>query len=92
MSPVFDCTTALGRADAIPKAAAGVRDGSLAEAATGLAGLEQALEDPVLDVVRDVLPLEHADDDRVGFGLAGVLGGGGDAHQARQSRSGGSAT
>jgi L-threonylcarbamoyladenylate synthase len=29
MSPVFDCTTEPGRADAIPKAAAGVRDGSL---------------------------------------------------------------
>jgi L-threonylcarbamoyladenylate synthase len=29
MSPVFDCTTDHGRADAIPKAAAGVRDGSL---------------------------------------------------------------
>lgn len=29
MSPVFDCTTPQGRADAIPKAAAGVRDGSL---------------------------------------------------------------
>ena len=27
MSPVFDCTTEHGRADAIPKAAAGVRDG-----------------------------------------------------------------
>ena len=29
MSPVFDCTTEHGRADAIPKAAAGVRDGRL---------------------------------------------------------------
>ena len=29
MSPVFDCTTDHGRADAIPKAAAGVRGGSL---------------------------------------------------------------
>jgi tRNA threonylcarbamoyl adenosine modification protein (Sua5/YciO/YrdC/YwlC family) len=29
MSPVFDCTTDEGRADAIPKAAAGVRDGRL---------------------------------------------------------------
>jgi tRNA threonylcarbamoyl adenosine modification protein (Sua5/YciO/YrdC/YwlC family) len=29
MSPVFDCTTDLGRADAIPKAAAGVREGRL---------------------------------------------------------------
>lgn len=29
MSPVFDCTTEPGRADAIPKAAAGVRAGSL---------------------------------------------------------------
>jgi len=29
MSPVFDCTTDHGRADAIPKAAAGVRDGGL---------------------------------------------------------------
>ena len=29
MSPVFDCTTDQGRADAIPKAAAGVRDGRL---------------------------------------------------------------
>ena len=29
MSPVFDCTTEHGRADAIPKAAAGVRDGGL---------------------------------------------------------------
>lgn len=30
MSPVFDCTTPQGRADAIPKAAAGVREGQLA--------------------------------------------------------------
>ena len=29
MSPVFDCTTDHGRADAIPKAAAGVREGGL---------------------------------------------------------------
>jgi tRNA threonylcarbamoyl adenosine modification protein (Sua5/YciO/YrdC/YwlC family) len=29
MSPVFDCTTDVGRADAIPKAAAGVREGRL---------------------------------------------------------------
>ena len=29
MSPVFDCTTDHGRADAIPKAAAGVREGRL---------------------------------------------------------------
>ena len=29
MSPVFDCTTDSGRADAIPKAAAGVREGRL---------------------------------------------------------------
>jgi tRNA threonylcarbamoyl adenosine modification protein (Sua5/YciO/YrdC/YwlC family) len=29
MSPVFDCTTDSGRADAIPKAATGVRDGRL---------------------------------------------------------------
>ncbi|MGL5819357.1 MAG: L-threonylcarbamoyladenylate synthase [Phycicoccus sp.] len=29
MSPVFDCTTEHGRSDAIPKAAAGVRDGRL---------------------------------------------------------------
>lgn len=29
MSPVFDCTTEHGRADAIPKAALGVRDGKL---------------------------------------------------------------
>ena len=29
MSPVFDCTTDVGRADAIPKAAAGVRQGRL---------------------------------------------------------------
>jgi L-threonylcarbamoyladenylate synthase len=29
MSPVFDCTTTSGLADAIPKAAAGVRDGRL---------------------------------------------------------------
>ncbi|GAA4400594.1 hypothetical protein GCM10023168_09500 [Fodinibacter luteus] len=29
MSPVFDCTTEAGRADAIPKAAAGVREGRL---------------------------------------------------------------
>ena len=30
MSPVFDCTTDSGRADAIPKAATGVREGKLA--------------------------------------------------------------
>ena len=29
MSPVFDCTTPEGRADAVPKAGAGVRDGRL---------------------------------------------------------------
>ncbi|HMM94689.1 Sua5/YciO/YrdC/YwlC family protein, partial [Phycicoccus sp.] len=29
MSPVFDCTTEAGRADALPKVAEGVRRGSL---------------------------------------------------------------
>jgi hypothetical protein len=78
---------ALTEPDQDPALALGVRDGELAEAAAGLAGLEQALEEPVLDVVRDVLAFEHADDDGVGLGLGGVLRGGGDAHQARQSRS-----
>ena len=36
----------------------------------GLAGLEQALQDAVLDVVGDVLALEDPDDDGVGPGLA----------------------
>jgi hypothetical protein len=48
--------------------AAGVRDGELAQARAGLAGVDQALEHPV-DVVGDPLSFEDADGDRVGAGV-----------------------
>ena len=54
MSPVFDCTTDHGRADAIPKAAAGVREGRLVVLPTDtLYGIGADAFSP--DAVRDLL-------------------------------------
>ena len=83
---------ALAKPDEQPALAGGVDQREVAVLGLRLAGLDEPVERAVVDVVVDLLVLDHADRDGVGIGILRQVGGGFDDHGTESIRRGGAGT